>query len=82
VGATAEISASGPPAMVRTSPKQAGRRSGESDGEVCRAGVASYMSSTRSTSRLRKLGGPSHRAASCDANSLVSGRFELAIASS
>ena len=41
-----------------------------------------YICSSRSTSRLRKVGGPSQSDASFAANSLVSGRLELAIASS
>jgi len=46
------------------------------------AALQGYICSSRNTSRLRKVGGPSQSAASCAANSLVSGRSEFAIASS
>ncbi len=44
--------------------------------------LAAYISSRRVTSRLRNVGGESHRLASCAANAEVSGKSELAIASS
>lgn len=50
--------------------------------DFCLAGLGHLKSSTRRTSRFRKVAGPWHSFATRSENSAVSGRFEFSIASS